>query len=74
MSEINLYFDALIDKFNNVKDTHPELSKLWINYLILKKNKLNNLHIQAETLLNNLNNTKDISIESVLLLYLIYKK
>tara|TARA_B100001769_G_scaffold275313_2_gene277121 strand:- start:4507 stop:4731 length:225 start_codon:yes stop_codon:yes gene_type:complete len=74
MSEINFYFDALIDKFNNVKDTHPELSKLWINYLILKKNKLNNLHIQAEALLNNLNNTKDISIESLLLLYLIYKK
>ena len=29
--------DNLITRFRSKEESHPEMSKLWINYLILKK-------------------------------------
>ena len=63
--------DNLIDKFNSIKDTHPELSKLWINYLIIKKTKINNLINQGEKTLEILSNSDDISIENILTLVIL---
>lgn len=63
--------DSLIHRFNSMKDTHPELSKLWINYLIIKKSKLNNLINQGEKTLELLSDTQDISIETILTLLIL---
>lgn len=63
--------DNLITRFNSIKDTHPELSKLWINYLIIQKTKLNNLIHQGEKTLQVLSYTDDISIENILTLFIL---
>tara|TARA_B100001175_G_scaffold82627_1_gene69250 strand:+ start:635 stop:856 length:222 start_codon:yes stop_codon:yes gene_type:complete len=63
--------DNLITRFNSIKDTHPELSKLWINYLIIQKTKLNNLIHQGEKTLEVLSYTDDISIENILTLVIL---
>lgn len=63
--------DNLITRFNSIKDTHPELSKLWINYLIIQKTKLNNLIHQGEKTVEVLSYTDDISIENILTLVIL---
>tara|TARA_B100000965_G_C19307574_1_gene633006 strand:- start:349 stop:570 length:222 start_codon:yes stop_codon:yes gene_type:complete len=63
--------DNLINRFNSIKDTHPELSKIWINYLIIKKTKLNNLINQGEKTLEILSHSDDISIENILTLVIL---
>tara|TARA_R110001592_G_scaffold63219_9_gene193531 strand:+ start:3103 stop:3324 length:222 start_codon:yes stop_codon:yes gene_type:complete len=63
--------DNLLTRFNSLKDTHPELSKLWINYLIIQKTKLNNLIQQGEKTLEILSYTDDISIENILTLVIL---
>ena len=63
--------DNLIIRFNSIKDTHPEVSKLWINYLIIQKTKLNNLIHQGEKTLEILSYTHDISIENILTLVIL---
>ena len=63
--------DNLITKFNSIKDTHPELFKVWINYLIIQKTKLNNLIHQGEKTLEVLSYTDDISIENILTLVIL---
>ena len=65
--------DNLIEQFYLKQETHPELSKLWINYLILKKNKLNNLINQAENTLEKLSYTNDISKETILTMIILYE-
>lgn len=65
--------DNLINKFTLIEDTHPQVSKLWINYLIIKKNKLNNLINQRENTLELLSDTDDISIENIQTLFILYQ-
>lgn len=65
--------DNLINKFKLIEDTHPEISKLWINYLIIKKNKLNNLINQGENTLELLSDTDDITIENIQTLFILYQ-
>jgi hypothetical protein len=65
--------DNLINKFTLIEDTHPQVSKLWINYLIIKKNKLNNLINQGENTLELLSDTDDISIENIQTLFILYQ-
>tara|TARA_Y100000996_G_scaffold354830_1_gene295164 strand:- start:1705 stop:1920 length:216 start_codon:yes stop_codon:yes gene_type:complete len=60
--------DELIIKFNNKKNTHPELSLLWINYLNIKKNKLLELEQQAQYTLECMNSVHDISLQTILFL------
>ena len=64
--------DNLITRFRSKEESHPEMSKLWINYLILK-NKLNNLINQAENTLEKLSYTNDISKETILTMIILYE-
>tara|TARA_B100000925_G_C22000428_1_gene470990 strand:+ start:783 stop:1004 length:222 start_codon:yes stop_codon:yes gene_type:complete len=65
--------DNLIARFRSKEESHPEMSKLWINYLILKKSKLNNLINQAENTLEKLSYTNDISKETILTMIILYE-
>jgi hypothetical protein len=62
--------DILIDKFKQKAQTHPELSKLWIHYLSIKKTHLSSLLSQGEYTLEMLETTDDIPIHSIALLFL----
>lgn len=62
--------DALIDKFKRKMHTHPQLSSVWVNYLIIKKSKLSSLLEQGEQTLQMFETTNDIPTHSLALLYL----
>jgi len=58
----------LIQKFEQFKNTHPNISTLWIHFLTLKLNKLNNLISQANKTIDHFNNIHDFSPEQIYLL------
>jgi len=63
--------DLLIDKFSQKENTHPELSRLWINYLQIKKQRINNIISEANHLLRNIENYEDISIQDLTRAYIV---
>ena len=58
----------LIQKFEQHKNTHPNISTLWIHFLTLKLNKFNCLISQANNAIYHFNNTNDLSPEQIYLL------
>jgi hypothetical protein len=65
--------DALIDKFTNKMETHPQLCRVWINYITIKKIRLRKIIRQGEETLRTLETTDDIPLHSIALLYMIEK-
>ena len=60
--------DKILDMLDNNK-THPNLAKVWKNYLLLKKNKLDLLLNQCEEIFNSdITITKDLTNENILTL------
>lgn len=62
----------LIHQFSLKQESHPELAKLWINYLTLKQKKLNDLIQQATYTIENISTTNDLSINNVLTMSILY--
>lgn len=62
----------LIERFDNIKNTHPNISKIWSEYLSKKISNLENIINQSEGLISNIeDNTsdyKDMPIIMILLL------
>jgi len=63
--------ELLIYQFNQKKNTHPELSRLWIHYLQIKKEGMNNIINKANNLLQNIENYEDIYIEDLMRAYVV---
>lgn len=61
-------FDALIDKFEKIKTTHPNISKVWIEFLSIKKDNIQRIMNQGESTLLNCETTHDIPIVTMALL------
>ena len=68
----NITITNLIQQFSLKQQTHPELSKLWINYLTLKQKKLNDLIQQATYVIENISATNDLSMHNVLTMSILY--
>lgn len=60
--------DELINKFGNMKTTHPNISKVWIKFLSIKKKDIQNIINQGESTLLNCDTSNDIPIISMALL------
>lgn len=63
--------ENLISRFNEIKHTHPNLANLWINYLTLKKNYLqneDNVIVNAKHTLELITDYKDFSRENIMIL------
>jgi hypothetical protein len=65
--------EHLINKFKEKMHTHPELSSLWVNYLLIKKSNLSFLIEQGEQTLQMFETIDDVPTHSIALLYLINK-
>jgi hypothetical protein len=67
--------DNLIEKITKYSETHPNITKLWIDYLNLVKDKNNSTIIQAEYTLAILedNTVNDIEPNNLLLLSIYIK-
>lgn len=63
-------FNALIDKLSN-NTTHPNLSKLWKEYILLKKENLENAILECDNLFNSLDDLPDLNYDTMLTAYFI---
>lgn len=61
--------DELIDKFKDKTITHPELATMWIQYLTLKRDKYLEIEKRAENAIECMNDTSDISIQTIMTIY-----
>ena len=61
--------DILINKFDNIKDTHPQLYIFWKNYLLIKKERIKLIVDKANSILETIDEENDISIEKLQLVY-----
>lgn len=60
--------DNLIEKFKPYQETHPNITSIWINYIKIKKEKLEALMEQGEKLVDTLENIEDLPIETAFFL------
>jgi hypothetical protein len=65
--------DKLISDFQDKLASHPNLSKLWIDYLMLRKNNTNKLITQGNTTLKLMESVPDVDMKDMLLLILFLK-
>ncbi len=58
----------LIQDFKLHRDSHPNISTLWVLFLSYKLHKFNNIILQAKNVLNTLQHNNDLTIEQIYLL------
>lgn len=51
-------------------ETHPNICKLWVKYINIKKNKLEQILNSAKTVIESLDTTEDMTSESLMFLLL----
>ena len=66
-------FDKLINEFKEKSASHPNISTLWIDYLMLRKNNTNKLITQGKSTLKLMESVKDVNMDDMLLLILFLK-
>lgn len=66
INEIN----NILEKLKNKENTHPNMSKIWINYINIKKKRLEEALKLAEDSLSLMDNTLDLSQENLLFLFI----
>ena len=64
-------FNGLLNKFNEKKTSHPELATLWINYLEIKLQHMNDVLIHGHNTINSMDTMSDFSPETIQLLYIL---
>jgi uncharacterized protein YjiS (DUF1127 family) len=70
------YYNEIIDKLNEKKDSHPNLTKLWTNYMTLTKERFINNIKKCQDLLEMLDdeNMRDLSLQSVVTLFILQEQ
>ena len=61
-------FDNVIREIENKLNTHPNLARLWIEYLNIKKFRLETAINEAKNIVQTLETNQDISMNNILLL------
>ena len=61
-------FDNVIREIENKLNTHPNFSRLWIEYLNVKKYRLETAINEAKNIVQTLETNQDISMNNILLL------
>ena len=62
--------DKLINDFKDKKVSHPNLSTLWIDYLMLRKQNINKLIAQGNMTIKLMESVNDVNRDDMLLLIL----
>ena len=60
--------DIMINKFEKMQHTHPNFSKVWTEYLNIKKKRIQSILNQGEHVLKELETSEDLEIMTILLL------
>ena len=62
--------DSIITQLEERKSIQPNISTIWLNYLLIKKQKLEEAILDTKTILNYLNTTEnDLSFETIMFLW-----
>ena len=61
-------FDNVIREIENKLNTHPNLARLWFEYLNVKKYRLETAINEAKNIVQTLETNQDISMNNILLL------
>ena len=62
-------FDRTIDRLVDASNSHPNLSKLWTNYILLKKTAYEKALLHANAAVETLSATQDPDNESLVALF-----
>ena len=65
--------DKLISEFQDKLVSHPNISTLWINYLMLRKHNINKVITQGNSTLKLMENIQDVDMKDMLLLIIFLK-
>ena len=65
--------DKLISDFQDKSASHPNISTLWIDYLMLRKQNTNKLITQGKSTLKLMESVKDVDMDNMLLLIIFLK-
>jgi len=65
--------DKLISEFQDKSASHPNISTLWINYLMLRKHNINKVITQGLSTLKLMENIQDVDMKDMLLLIIFLK-
>jgi hypothetical protein len=66
-------FDNVIREIENKLNTHPNIARLWIEYLNIKKNRLETAINEAKNTVQLLETNQDIPLNNILLLISCYE-
>lgn len=62
--------DTILQTLEERMETHPNICKLWVKYINIKKNKLEQILNSAKTVIESLDTTEDMTSESLMFLLL----
>lgn len=62
-------FERTIDRLIESAKSHPNLSKLWMNYVLLKKTAYENALREANNMIEALSNTQDPDHETLIAMF-----
>ena len=65
--------EQLIEKFENKKNTHPQIATLWQAHLITQKSQFDKLIEQGNNTIETLESQDDISMTTLLFLYFMHR-
>ena len=65
--------DKLISDFQDKSASHPNISTLWIDYLMLRKQNTNKLITQGKSTLKLMESINDVNRDDMLLLIIFLK-
>jgi|TARA_B110000495_G_C22714779_1_gene420152 hypothetical protein len=63
--------DVMMKKFDVIKHTHPQLYNFWINYLKIKKQRINEIINRADDIIENITQENDLSMQEIIQSHLV---
>ena len=67
--DMNTEFERIIDRLIEAGNSHPNLSKLWTNYVLLKKAAYEKALREANNMMETLTTTQDPDHDTLIVLF-----
>ena len=68
----NLLEDDIMSRLNSYVDSHPNIVSLWKEYIKVKRINYMKAIVDCDEMIRNLQTNRDISIETIALLYALF--
>ena len=68
----NLLEDDIMSRLNSYVDSHPNIVSLWKEYIKVKRINYMKAIVDCDDMIRNLETNRDISVETIALLYALF--